>query len=273
MNVILSILVVAGLLFGGGATVQAAQDDLPNEPLYAVKTLTENISLQIQNNQEDKVNKLMELVQVRVQEMVQLSEDGEPIPEEVPLRLEQHIRQAMQVAINMDDATLDQTLLQVRERLQAQERVMEQLQANVNPDAEPVLLRTQAMLQLRIQLLDEGLQNQEMFRNAVRNGQEDEFTPPAQNENGQQNGEPNLTPGEPNQTPGGPNTEPGGPNTEPGGPNTEPGGPNTEPGGPNTDPTGPSTEPGGPNTEPGSGTGTPSPDPGNGNGSGGGGKP
>ncbi len=271
MNVVLSILVVAGLLFGGGATVSAAQDDLPNEPLYAIKTWTEDLSLQFQNNQEDKVDKLMEMAQVRVQEMVQLSEGGEPIPDEVPLRLEQHIRQAMQNTVNMDDANLDQTLLQLRERLQEQVRVMEQLQAD--PEQEPLLQRTREMLQLRLQLVDEGLQNREMFRNTVRNGQEDEFIPPAQNGNGQQNGEPNLTPGEPNQTPGGPNLEPGGPNADPGGPNTDPGGPNTDPGGSNTDPTGPSTEPGGPNTEPGSGTGTPSPDPGNGNGSSGGGKP
>lgn len=253
MNVLLSILVVAGLLFGGGATVQAAQDDLPNEPLYAVKTLTENISLQFQNNQEDKVDKLMEMAQVRVQEMVQLSGGGEPIPDEVPLRLEQHIRQAMQNTVNMDDANLDQTLLQLRERLQEQLHVMEQLQAD--PEQEPLLQRTREMLQLRLQLVDEGLQNREMFRNMVRNGQEDEFTPPAQNGNGQQNGEPNLTPGEPNQTPGGPNTDPGGNSSDPG-----TGEPNPDPGSNSND----------------NGTGEPNPDPGNnsnGNGSSGSGKP
>ena len=32
MNLIISALVIAGLLFGGGATVAAAQDDLPTEP-------------------------------------------------------------------------------------------------------------------------------------------------------------------------------------------------------------------------------------------------
>ena len=36
MNMIVSILVIAGLLFGGGATVNAAQNALPNEPLYGL---------------------------------------------------------------------------------------------------------------------------------------------------------------------------------------------------------------------------------------------
>jgi hypothetical protein len=38
MNVLLSIIVIAGLLFGGGATVSAAQNDMPDEPLYELKT-------------------------------------------------------------------------------------------------------------------------------------------------------------------------------------------------------------------------------------------
>ena len=76
MNAILSILVIAGLLFGGGATVNAAQDDLPNEPLYMVKTWTEDFSLKFQDNQEERVARLMDLAQIRIQEMTRLAEIG-----------------------------------------------------------------------------------------------------------------------------------------------------------------------------------------------------
>jgi hypothetical protein len=271
MNVLLSILVIAGLLFGGGATVSAAQNNLPNEPLYGLKIWTEDLSLQFQNNEEAKVIRLMELAQIRVQEMVQVANNGESIPDEVPLRLEQHLRQAMQICVNMDDAALDQALLKLRERLQEQERVMEQLQLHAaNPDALQLMLQTRTMLQQQLRLVEEGLQNREMFRVRVQNGlqfgQDDEVIPPQDGDGQQQNGKPDE--------PGGPNTDPGGPNTDPGGPNTDPGGNTNDPGETDDGSSDPNTDPGGSNN-PGTGSG----DDGSGgtnsnnNGSGGGGKP
>ena len=208
MNVVLSILVVAGLLFGGGATVSAAQDDLPNEPLYALKTWTEDLSLQFRYTPEEKVMRLMDLAQVRIQEMTRLSEAGEPVPDQVKLRLEQHIQQALQLCTNMDDPTLERALLQIRDRLQEQDRDMEQLQLHTQDQLqtqEQLQLQTQTrtMLHERLQLVEDGLLNHEMFRNAAQNGfqygQDEDATPPVQNQNQnqneQQNGEPNPDPG------------------------------------------------------------------------------
>src|SRR5574338_396054 len=45
MKLAVSTLVIVGLLFGGNATVSAAQDDLPNQPLYPVKVMSEDVSL------------------------------------------------------------------------------------------------------------------------------------------------------------------------------------------------------------------------------------
>src|SRR5512139_3537209 len=109
MNILISVLLIAGLFAGGGMTVRASQDDLPNEPLYGVKTWSENAGLQFQNSPDAKVERLMELAQTRVQEMSQLAESGQTPPEQVRLRLEQHLQQAFQLCSNMDDAALDQT--------------------------------------------------------------------------------------------------------------------------------------------------------------------
>lgn len=228
MNMLLSILVLVGLLFGGGATVNAAQDDLPNEPLYGVKLWMEDLSLQWQNNEEATVNRLMELAQVRIQEMARLAEAGEPVPDRVKLRLEQHIQQALQICVNMDDPTLERTLLQLRDRLRDQDRDMEQLQLQTQDklklqtqdqlrlqtqDQLQQQLQTRTMLQERLLLVEDGLQNRELFRYQVQNGyqygQDDELTPPAQNGNTEQNGQPATEPGGPNLTPGEPNPEPG----------------------------------------------------------------
>jgi hypothetical protein len=248
MNMIISILVIAGLLFGGGATVTAAQDDLPNEPLYALKVLSEDVSLQFRNDPEAKVEQLMDLAQIRIQEMTQLTEAGQATPDQVQLRLEQHIHQALQICSNLDDATLDRTLLKLRDRLQDRDRDMDRLLLHTQDqlqlqtqdqlrlqiqDQLQLLTQTRTMLRERLQLVEDGLLNHEMFRYTVRNGfafgQEDDLTPPVQNGNGQQNGQPIPQPG------GNDNGSGPGPNPDPGGPNTNPGGPNTDPGSNNND--------------------------------------
>ncbi len=237
MNVLLSMLVIAGLLFGGGAAVSAAQDDLPNEPLYAVKTWTEDLSLQFRYNQEEKVDRLMELAQIRIQEMTRLSEAGEPIPDQVRLRLEQHIQQALQLCVNMDDPALERTLLQMRDRLRDRDRDMEQLQIQAqdklqlqSQDQLQLQTQTRTMLQERLRLVEDGLTDHEEFRHQVQNnfqyGQDDELTPPVQNGNGDQSGQPNTDPGGPNADPGGPNTDTGGPNPDPGSNTNDSGGAN-----------------------------------------------
>lgn len=241
MNMIISILVIAGLLLGGGATVNAAQNDLPNEPLYAVKMWSEEVGLKFQNDPEQRVERLMELAQVRVQEMKRLAEAGQDVPEPIRQRLQLHIQQALAICAAMDDPAMDRTLLRIRDRLQQQDRDMEQLQIHAPQNAQPALEQARTMLRQRLQLVDQGLLDHEMFRHAVRNGfrfgQDEAATPPAPSGNGQQNGQPSLVPAGPNPDPGGPNPDPGGQSYGTGEPNQDPGGPNTDPGGPNVSPT------------------------------------
>lgn len=239
MNLMISTLVIAGLLFGGGSAVYAAQDDLPNEPLYAVKMWSEETSLQFQNGPQEKAAYLMTMARTRIEEMAQLMADGEPIPEETPLLLQQHIQQALQLCKDLDDATCDQTMLQIRDRLQDQDRLMQQLLIDAPEDARPILLRTRDMLRIHLRQVEDGLMlgdmNQNMIQNQNQNGQNDAFTPPAQTGTGTQFNQPTDVPGGPNEDPGGPNADAGNPDNNPGGPNTDSGNSNNDPGGPNTD--------------------------------------
>ncbi len=234
MNILISMLVIAGLLFGGGTAVSAAQDDLPDQPLYQLKLLTEGVSLQFQNRPEEKVERLMELAQNRVQEMVQLAEEGNPVPDQVRQRLEQHIQQALQVCSEMEDAELEGCLAQLQQQLQHQYREMEQLMTNV----EPIMEQTRAMLRLHLNLVEDGLLDPAMFRNTVRNGfrfgQEEDFVPPAQNGSGHQNGQPESIPGGPNTDPANPHGNEVGPQLNDGGPNNVNGDPNSNNGGDNS---------------------------------------
>jgi hypothetical protein len=236
MNLIISTLVIAGLLFGGGTAVYAAQDDLPNEPLYAVKMWSEETSLQFQNNPQEKADYLMTMAQTRIEEMAQLVADGEPILEETPILLQQHIQQALQLCTNTEDVTCDQIMLQIRERLQEQDHLMQQLLIDAPEDCQPILLRTHDMLRTHLQQVEDGLllgnMNQNMIQN--QNGQSDEFTPPAQTETGTQFNQPTEVPGGPNTDAGNSGNPSGGSNTDAGNSNPEPGGPNDEGGSDNS---------------------------------------
>jgi uncharacterized membrane protein YgcG len=219
MNALVSLILAASLLLGGGATVAAAQDDLPNQSLYQLKLWTENASLAMNGEPQEQATLLMNMAQTRVQELAALAEMGVTPPDQVRVRLEQHLRQMLQLAANMDDAACEKTLLQLREHLQVQERIMEQLQTHANPESEPLLTQTRLMLQNHLRLVNDGLADPQGFRYMIQNqiqyGQDEEAIaePNQQGEpgfhqnslEGQPAGEPgagnengNDTPGEPN---------------------------------------------------------------------------
>jgi hypothetical protein len=170
LNMVVALVVIVGLFVGGGTTVRAAQDDLPNEPLYAIKTLSEDFSLQFENDPEARVDRLTELTQTRVQEISRMVEAGQTPPEYVRLRLEQHLQQTLQLVSGMEDTKLDQKLLQLRDQLQEQEHDIQDLQAYAAQSEQPVLEHTRTMLQTQLHLVNDGLTNHEVFRNTVNNG-------------------------------------------------------------------------------------------------------
>lgn len=221
MNVLVSLLLTGALILGGGATAVAAQDDLPNQPLYPVKLMTENARMALTGDPQEQAHLLMTMAQTRVEEMAGLVEQDIPIPAQVHERLREQVQQALMLAANMDDAALTQTLSQLREQLQNQERTMTQLQTHADTETEPLLTQTRLMLQNCLQLVDEGLGDPQGFRYAMTNqmqyGQNEEVDPEP-NQQGEpgfhqndQGGQPPVEPGngngQGNGTPGGQNPD------------------------------------------------------------------
>jgi Domain of unknown function (DUF5667) len=233
MNALVSLILAAALILGGGATAVAAQDDLPNQPLYQVKLWTENGTLALTGDPQLQANLLMQMTQKRVEEMAALAEEGIPAPDQVRDRLQDQIHQTLVLASNMDDAALTQTLLQLRDRLQTQDRIMNQLQLHTNAEVEPLLTQTRLMLQTRLQLVDQALADPQGFRmmaNQTQYGQDEELAPePNQqgepgfhqneqsegspvepgsgNANGQNSDNSQIGNGSGNEAPGGPNQQ------------------------------------------------------------------
>ncbi len=205
MNTILAIALFFTALFGGAAgTAYAAQDDLPTEALYPVKTLTEDLRLTLVSNPQAQIDLLADLAQTRTQEMVQLAEAGIVPPEATLSRLQDHTRLAFDLAASLPDADMLRTMEQLRDRLQTQLRLIDECAATGEPLQ--TMTQTREMLQEHLRLVDDGLADPQGFRNAVQHGlpleQPGGFGPgeqpeatPAQGSGYGPGGQPEATPG------------------------------------------------------------------------------
>jgi hypothetical protein len=167
MGTIATIMIILGLVLGGtSATAYASQDDLPNQFLYPVKILSENIQADLTTNNETKLALALEFAETRIEEIVQLKAEGLMPPEPVYANLEMQIQKAIMLATQLGESKLEPALLQIRDRLQIQEKLVSQ------DDQDPILLRTRTLLQERIQLVNTGLGNLNGFYYEAQNGWE-----------------------------------------------------------------------------------------------------
>ena len=157
MNLIVSVLVVAGLLFGSGATVAAAQDALPTDALYQVKLLSEDAQLWLNSDPAAEVELLMQQARTRTQEMAALDEQGVVPPAALVTRTRDRINQAFEVASTLDETEVTDTLVQIRDQLQTQDRLLSQLQDGSCTDCEPTLDQTRDMLRDQLRQVEDGL--------------------------------------------------------------------------------------------------------------------
>ena len=169
MKLITTTLVIVGLLFGGSATVAAAQEALPTSALYQVKLVGEEADLAFTADPLDKVDVLMEQAQVRTQEMAMLTTQGTVPDEALLLRTQNRIQQALHLAAGLsDDATMTATLTRIREQLQTQDQQMLRLQDGSCTECDPILQRTRDMLHTQLREVENGLADPQAFRNMYR---------------------------------------------------------------------------------------------------------
>ncbi len=169
MNLIVSTLVLVGLLFGGGATVSAAQDALPTDALYQIKLISEDAQLWLNTDPAAEIDLLMQQAQTRTEEMAALNSMGITPPEALTIRTRDRIDQALQVASTLDETEVTDTLLLIRDRLQTQDRLLDKLQDGTCTDCEPILDQTRDMLRLQLNQVADGLADPQGFVYRHRN--------------------------------------------------------------------------------------------------------
>ncbi len=169
MNLIVSTLVIVGLLFGGNATVTAAQNDLPTDALYQIKLLSEDAQLWFNTDPAAEVDLLMQQAQTRTEEMAALNSMGITPPAALTTRAQNRIDQALQVTSTLDETEVTDTLLLIRDRLQTQNRLLDKLQDGTCTDCEPILDQTRDMLRLQLDQVADGLADPQGFVYRHRN--------------------------------------------------------------------------------------------------------
>lgn len=168
MATISTLILIFTILFGGtGATVYAAQNSLPDETLYPVKLMTEDIRSGLSTQSEDRLELALQFAQKRLDEMLAMNQAGHHPTSAVDDRWEYQIQSALRLTANMSETELAQALSQVRERLMEQDRLLSQhLEAH---PTDPTLERVHEQLRDHLQLVDEGASDHDAFRSRVHN--------------------------------------------------------------------------------------------------------
>jgi hypothetical protein len=174
MKLAMYALVILALLFGGNATVAAAQDDLPYESLYQIKLLSEDVNLWLTSDPLAQIEMLMQQAQTRIEEMATLTTKGITPSADLAFKAQERIQRALQLTANLDDASQSNTRQQIHERLQQQEQMVIQLQDGTCSACQPVLQQTRDMLRTQLRQIEGDVIQPEPFQNQLRTTQ----TPP-----------------------------------------------------------------------------------------------
>ena len=171
MTTLTALFLIVSLFLGGtGLTAAAAQNSLPDQPLYAVKLAGEEVRSRFTVQQQSQIELALAFSDQRVQEAVRLAGEGSPVPQTLQDRLQQEYGTAFQLAAGMEDAQMNQELLRIRTRLQAQIAELDRLPARA--PADPEISRLRSMLTTRLQLAKQSLSDPQEYRQQLRAGWE-----------------------------------------------------------------------------------------------------
>lgn len=159
--VVFAVLVI---LSGSSITVAAAQGSLPGEPLYAIKSWSEDVRLSMTRSTEAKLNLTLDYTNRRVDEISGLLAGGKVLNDQTSDRFQQELDNALQLAAQLDDNQLHIALGQIKKHAQSQGMTIEELIDMLPSQAEPTVIHLQRRLDEQVQLSVFGEMNPQAFR-------------------------------------------------------------------------------------------------------------
>ena len=167
-NLVMTVLLVLGAALGGGATaVAASQNAQPDNALYFVKTLSENVRMDVESDPQARLDLALQYTARRLAEtQTMLAAQGEA-PESLALRFENQLQQTLMLAAGMPGGEALQALARVRDQARLQDQTMAQLQLQT-ATALQTRTRVRSMLQIQEQLAQAGIEDPAWLRQQLR---------------------------------------------------------------------------------------------------------
>jgi len=162
-------IVVLALLFGGtGITAYAATESLPNEALYPVKTMMEDIRLDLTKD-TDKQFELLDLyLTIRFNELDEMKAAGIPLNSAIANRILLQLDQMLQLAASQSDADMIENLDHLYLRIMDQDR-LSWYDADQEGEVYGVGLQLREEIVTRARLITQGTEDPVEFRLELQN--------------------------------------------------------------------------------------------------------
>ena len=200
-----SVIAVLALALGSiGGTVYAAQASGPDDLLYGVKTLTEDIQVSFESDPQDRLNLYTQFASRRLAEIQAQVDAGEEVSEKALALLEKHTQKMLEEAAKMGEQGLGNALRQIEQNLQKQNQMMAEMGKEHPQSGSPGLLKAQEKIRERLELVGNGINEPQGFRETIKEQKENSDNPGQSKKDGEDNSnKPENPPGQENKdTPG-----------------------------------------------------------------------
>ena len=172
---IIAIVMMATALLGGGgaAAVYASQESLPGETLYPLKTWSEDMRIGISTDAETDLQLNLQFAERRMAEIAAMAGHDDDHAAQAVLRLQNHLNQALEATGQVSQEQALPAMQRVRQTLQTQQSLMQQLMGNPDPAATPVMTQSRQMFQQQLHVMENQLvEEQEQLQIQLQNQQQ-----------------------------------------------------------------------------------------------------
>jgi len=183
-------------LSGVGGTVYAAQASLPDDLLYPIKTLTEDIQLGLETDPEDRLDLHASFASRRLEEIQAQVDAGEEVSQKALARLEKHTEKMLQEAAQVGEKGIENALRQIEQNLQKQNQILGKIQNQTPGRGAPGLVNAQEKISEHLELVENGITKPQGFRDTMKERKDKSDQP------GQGNDNDNDKPDKPDTPPG-----------------------------------------------------------------------
>ncbi len=152
-------MVLALLLVSGGTVVFASQSSQPNQILYPVKLLSEDVRLGLAANSESQFQLNMEFAERRLDEIDKLDQTGQDAGVQVTDRLQNELNSALDSAASLDNTGAVKAMENLQANLLRHKDQLIKLQSLANPHAMAKYTRVVKILEQKVSLAKQGIKD------------------------------------------------------------------------------------------------------------------